>query len=87
MEFLQNDHYVKKYEKAVAQDILERAGRQGYPVIRVSADLTKDYEITDVSIWLEVLKQAEQKDEIKQQVREFLQKAYDLKPSQIHLYG
>ena len=59
MEFLQNDHYVKKYEKAVAQDILERAGRQGYPVIRVSADLTKDYEITDVSIWLEVLKQAE----------------------------
>ena len=87
MEFLQNDHYVKKYEKAVAQDILERAGRQGYPVIRVSADLTKDYETTDVSIWLEVLKQAEQKDEIKQQVREFLQKAYDLKPSQIHLYG
>lgn len=88
MEFLQNNHYVKKYEEAVAQDIYERSVQQGYPVSRVSAALTEDYEISSVSVWMQVLDAAAKKDAgMEKEVRKFLQQAYDLEPSQIHLYG
>lgn len=88
MEFLQNDHYVKKYEEAAAKDMYAQAVQQGYPVSRVSVTLTKDYEIHSVSVWMEVVDEAAEKDDgTAQEVCGFLQRAYDLEPSQISIYG
>ena len=52
LEFMQNDHYIRKYESVIADEIMLQAKERELPVSQVQVELTEDYEISSVSVWL-----------------------------------
>ena len=52
LEFMQNDHYIRKYESVIADEIMLQAKDRELPVSQVQVELTEDYEISSVSVWL-----------------------------------
>lgn len=54
LEFMQNDHYIRKYESVIADEIMLQAKERELPVSRIQVELTEDYEINSVSVWLDI---------------------------------
>lgn len=57
MEYMQSDYYLQEYEKAIEVDvsqlIQEMVSTYGYRVKGVGVDLTKDYQVEEVEVWLD----------------------------------
>lgn len=81
LEFLQNDHYIQKYEAAIAQDIKRQAKDQKIAVEDVCVTLTEDYEIGKVIIQLDILQEDAQ--QAGQKLQKFIMHLYDLQKKQV----
>lgn len=82
LEFLQNSHYIAKYEQAIARDMQVQAEAQGLSGGRVQVRLSNDYEINEAAVWLDIPSGADYKAEKKKWVR-FLMRTYGLRNEQI----
>ncbi len=82
LAFLQNDHYVQKYEKAIAQDILQQAETAGISLARVRVSLSEGYEIENVNVWLDA-SGGESAAVMERKLLELLQETYRLRSGQI----
>lgn len=85
LEFLQSSNYIRKYESAVAKDMMLAAARQELPVRQVSVSLSDGYEIDTATAWLDDSAGQEAGD-VKEQVTEFFIRAYGLDVTQIVVY-
>ncbi len=81
LEFLQNDHYIQKYEAAIAQDIKRQAEDQQIAVQDVRVTLTEDYDIGKVVIQLGILQEDAQ--EAGKKLQKFVMHLYDLQKNQV----
>lgn len=82
LEFLQNDHYREKYETALAGDMLAQAAGYNLPVREVRVSLTQDYEISRVSIRMDLSK-GQDPANIREKLKDFIKEAYGLTKDQI----
>lgn len=83
LEFLQNDHYIQKYEAAIAQDIKRQAEDQNIAVADVRVALTEDYEIGNVTVQLDMPQ--EDVKEAGKKLQEFVMHLYDLQENQVFI--
>lgn len=77
LEFLQNRHYISKYEQAIARDMEVQAAAHDLSVSQIHVSLSDDYEIHQVTVWLEAPQAAD--------VKTFLMNTYGLQENQIYV--
>lgn len=82
LEFIQNSHFIQKYEQAVAQDIQNQAKAQGLPAGQVQVSLTDNYEISHILIQIDTSKGHDFNNAAKQ-FSDFLKQTYGLKEHQV----
>jgi len=82
LQFLQHDHYIKKYEQAVRDDIISNANARDIPVKDVTVSLDEYYSIKSVSVTC-----GGSDTGAAGQVRKMLREEYRLKDSQISTDG
>lgn len=85
MEFLRNNRYLQKYEQAAASGIITQAAQQGIQVRMAKVSMTQDYQIKEVSVWLDDL--TKQEDGGEERLMAFLGQTYGLSREQIVIYG
>lgn len=50
--YLDNDHYVKKYEDAIALDVTQMAQEENFAVKEIAVEMTENYEIKCIRMTL-----------------------------------
>lgn len=50
--YLDNDHYVKKYEDAIALDVTQMAQEENFAVKEIAVEMTENYEIKCIHMTL-----------------------------------
>ena len=82
--YLQNARSLQQYEKAVAADLSARLQEQGFLVSQVSVSLSDDYEISSISVWLDVQQKSEDPS-VKDRLAVLLQDTCHLEERQIFI--
>ena len=52
VQYLDNDHYVKKYEDAIALDVTQMAQEENFAVKEIAVEMTENYEIKCIRMTL-----------------------------------
>lgn len=85
LEYLQNSHYIQKYEQAMADGIMQGLQEQQIAVRKVEVDLTDVYEVQAVYVWLDK-KEGQEDADTRKGLYQYLQDAYQLEGQQIVVY-
>lgn len=84
LEFLQNEHDIKKYQDAIADDIVRQAAAQQLPLRKADVTLNGDYEINKVTVFLDAA-QVQDIQTAREKLLDYLKGAYGLEECQIFI--
>ncbi len=85
LAFLNNDNTMRKYEDAIARDILRQANGQQIFVSKVQVRLNGQYEIEGVSAWLSASATKEEKKEAKKELARLLRDTYGIEEERLNI--